>query len=368
MKDFMKTIFPPPILEQESEKCISIYMPTHRTAPDNRQDLLRFKNIVNDLEDRDDLKAQVKKLKELEKSLDFWLYNLDGLAILMNEDDMNIYRMPLKVVKHVSVGERFYIKPLIQHFQSDKKFYVLGLARDNFKLYFGSQHGFNELEIPEEDRLLEHVLGDQYDKSGMNIAVRGKSEGSYFGYGAKRDGVRIDTERFFNYVDKYVADNYIKTSKTPLVLISLKEHQALFRNISKNQYLLEEGIERSYESLNEQELKHYLTEFLKARFNDRAKELVKSFQIGINKDQATNTIQTTLDAIINNRVHTLVIEANKLVLGKINVEDSSFKLDEEGEDILNHLAQLAIESGSEVVILPKETMPDHVSVFSILRY
>lgn len=368
MKDFITTIFPPPILDEECKECISIYMPTSRTAPDNRKDSLIFKNIVNDLEERGNFKSQVSRLRELENDRDFWMYNLDGLAILMNDDNVNIYRLPRDVQEHLAVGERYYLKPLIRNYQSDHRYYALGLGRDNFRLYSGNRYGFREVEIPEEDRLLKHVLGDQLDDNRINVVSQGGTVGNFHGDGAKSAAVKIDTEKFFHYVDDYINDNYSKKYKIPLILVSLTEHQGLFRSFSKNTHLLDKGVDRSYESISSDDFKKYMWEVLEPIYNKKTEDLIDQFHIGINNNTATNTIQSTLEAILNDRVRVLVLQSDKTVAGKVDIDNATFKLTDDGEDILNYLAQLAIARGSEVIILPKDKMPDHLGAFAILRY
>ena len=150
MKDYITTVFPPHILNRDSKVRISIYMPTHRTAPDNKQDAIVFKNLVSSLENNGDYGPQVERLRKLERDQDFWLYNLDSIAILMDEEELIIYRLPRSVEAYLEVGERFYLKPLIRNYQSDHRYYALGLSRDSFRLYSGNRYGFREVEIDDE--------------------------------------------------------------------------------------------------------------------------------------------------------------------------------------------------------------------------
>ena len=368
MKDYITTTYPPAIMDNDSKVRISIYMPTHRTHPDNRQDAIRFKNIISKLEGMGDYDAEVKRLKELENDQDFWTYNLDSLAILMDEKDMEIYRLVRPVEEHVTAGKRFYLKPLIRNFQSDHLYYALGLSRDSFRLFRGNRYGFREIELKDEDRLLENVLGDEIQKLDYNVGSHGGGDGIYYGHSSKQNEIDIDTQRFFNYTDTFIQENYTKEDKTPLILVTVSEHQGTFREISKNPQLLEQGISKSLESINEEDLKKEVWEILEPIYNERTDSLIRQYHVGINDGSATNTIQATLEAIINNRVKTLVLESDKTVNGKIYVADGSYELGDEGDDILNHLAYLAMEKGSEVIILPKEKMPDHLGVFAILRY
>ena len=368
MRDYIETSFPPKILENDSEKRISIYMPTHRTAPDNRQDAIRFKNIVSEIEETGNFKEQVKKLRELEKNQEFWLYNLDSIAVLIDEEDMAIYRLARDVEKYYEIGKRFYIKPLIRNYQSDETYHALGLARDEFKLFKGNRYGFREIKVDDEERLLENVLGDQLEGGRLNVVSHGGNVGNFHGHGAKRDEIKIDTKRFFHHVDDYIYDNFSKKERIPLILITPTEHQSLFREISDNNYLVDKGINKYYGSIKEKDLKNALWDVLQPIYNEKTADLLKKYHVGVNDDEATNNIQDTLDAILNDRVKTLVLAANKRIFGDIDTEKSSYTMNESGEDIFNHLAHLALARGSEVIILPPDKMPVGISLFSILRF
>lgn len=368
MERYITTVFPHQILEEPAEERISIYMPTHRTAPDNRQDVVRFKNLVHKLEASPKYKNQVARLRELENDLDFWRYNLDGLAILMNEKNMVIYRLPREVKEYLSIEKNFQIKPLIRNYQSDHRYYALGLARDSFRLYSGNRYGFREIEVPDEERLLDNVLGDQRESIRVNVASHGGVVGNHFGHSTKNEEIAIDTKRFFNHVDEYVDKNYSGKNKIPLILVSLPEHQSTFRSISKNKYLLAEGLNRSYESMDISELSKQLWNVLEPIYEAKTKDLVEAYEIGINNNTAKNTLQATLEALIANRVRILVLEADRQIYGKVDLEKVSFELTEDGEDLLNYLALMAFDLGSEVIILPKDKMPTNSGAFAILRY
>lgn len=364
----LTTAFPPTILNQESKFYLSIYMPTHRTAPENEQDPIRFKNIIKELESKGLDEKHLKRLRSLENDQDFWIYNLEGLAILMNQDNMEIYRLPRAFKEHIYLGERFYLKPLIRNFQSDDRYYALGLTRKSFRLYSGNRYGFEEVEIDDEDRLLKNVLGDVKEGGSVNVVSQGKAGGNYHGHGARSEEIKVDTKRFFNYVDDYVADNYTNKYKIPLILIALPEHQSTFRQNSQNQYLLDKGVEKSPDSIKPNELKESLWNALEPLYLEKTENLLTRYHEGLSNDTSTHTLQDIVKAMVQERIQTLVIQDGKHISGTINLEQVTFKLHDEGEDILNHLAQLALERNMEVVILPEERMPKHHAVFAIYRY
>jgi hypothetical protein len=72
--------------------CLSLYQPTHRHPPENRQDLIRFRNLVKDLKKSlrqkyplVETRLLLKPFKALARNQDFWNHTLDGLAVLVDE-------------------------------------------------------------------------------------------------------------------------------------------------------------------------------------------------------------------------------------------------------------------------------------------
>lgn len=379
MRDYITSTFPPTILNSKSDVCISIYMPTHRTAPDNKQDTIRFKNIVDKLEDMKKYDKQVAKLRQLQRDTSFWIYNLDGLVILMNQEDVNIYRLPRKVNENLVVGPRFYLKPLIRNFQSDQNYYALGLSRDSFRLFSGNRYGFQEIKIADEDRLLTEVLGDQFEGGSLNVVSHGGSGGhnpgahggmgaNYHGHGAKNEEIKVDTQRFFNHVDQFVEKNYSGKHKIPLILVGLPENQAVFREISQSNYLVKNGVERSLEGIAFEDFHKYLWEVLEPIYLEKTDKLISRYHEGLNNDMASHSMQEVLKALVQGRVHTLVLEDGKTIKGSIDLDKVSFKITEDGDDILNQMAQMALKQNLEVVILPTERMPKYRNLFAIYRY
>jgi hypothetical protein len=52
------------LLSTEQNPCFSLYMPTHRTHPENQQDPIRFKNLVRQMEESLLQKYSAAEVKE----------------------------------------------------------------------------------------------------------------------------------------------------------------------------------------------------------------------------------------------------------------------------------------------------------------
>lgn len=229
-------IFPNDIMYEEEGSFISLYQPTHRKRPDNEQDIIRFKNLVQRIENslkqkypKREIPELLKPLKQLAENKLFWNNTTDGLAILANRNKCVVYKLERPLEELSVVADSWYIKPLIRAFQSASKYHLLGLNRKEFTLYEGNRYGFKKIEIDlGTPRTIKEVLGDEYSEPYLSQGTyAGAGKAMYHGHGGKKDKVAKDTEKYFRYVDKFILDTYSNPTKIPLILVSLDEHQSL---------------------------------------------------------------------------------------------------------------------------------------------
>src|SRR5215468_3787185 len=105
--------------------CISLYQPTHRTHPDNKQDPIRFRNLAKALEESlrqkystRDTRPLLQPFKALAEDRDFWNHTLDGLAVLAAPGVFRFYKLHRPVPELAVVADSFHIKPLLRILQS----------------------------------------------------------------------------------------------------------------------------------------------------------------------------------------------------------------------------------------------------------
>nr|HPJ76698.1 hypothetical protein [Clostridia bacterium] len=196
--------FPNEIIYEEKGPFISLYQPTHRSYPDNKQDTIVFSNLLRVIENsfngnnKDIADSMLKPLYKLEKDLSFWNNTLDGIAVLASKNKCVIYNLQSPVKEFVSLADSFHIKPLIMAFQSLDSYQVLGLSRNNFSIYKGNRYGFSEIELaPDVPRKLEDVLGEDLTEPYLSHGSYGGTGGSamYHGHADNKFEIDKDTEK-----------------------------------------------------------------------------------------------------------------------------------------------------------------------------
>ena len=373
--------FPDDIIFEEEGPFISLYQPSHRNLPDRNKDPIVFKNLIQEIENslekqyrKSDRQSILRSFDAIKNDRVFWSKTLDGLAVLANPRKCVVYKLPRPVPELAVVADSLHIKPLLRFFQSADQYQLLGLSRGEFTLYEGSRYGFAEIELdPGTPRTITDVLGEEYTEPHLSHRSSGGSGGAVFhGSGGKRDEIDKDMEKFFRYVDRFVLENYSKTSGLPLILVALAEYHAFFKKVSRNPYLMEEGIKDAYDSLDLKKLRENVWKIIEPLYLEKTKILVGSFEKARAGFLGSDDLAQIARAALEHRVGTLLIEASRIVPGKIHRPTAKLELGEfeypEGGDLLNELAGLVYRSRGEVVVLPAERMPAKTGAAAIYRY
>ncbi|MCC7575320.1 MAG: hypothetical protein KK926_00615 [Methanomethylovorans sp.] len=374
--------FPNDIIYEGHVPCISLYQPTYRHSPENNQDPIVFKNLIRKIENslrleyqKSDIDSIMKPFYQIEEDKNFWNKTLDGLAILTNSQKCVVYRLQSQVKEFAVAADSFHIKPLIRIFQSVDRYQLLGLSRNEFSLYQGNRYGYQEIELkPGTPRTMTEVLGEEHTGAYQAHRLSGDAgdTGMYYGHGGKKAEIDKDTEKFFRYVDRFILEHYSRPSELPLILVSLKEYHSLFRHVSHNQYLLDRGIDSSYESLETEQLTEKALEIIEPIYLKKIMNLVDSFEAAKANSLGSDDLALVTKAAFENRVKTVFIEADKILPGKISHDSGEIEAghiqDADCDDLLDDIAELVLKNRGEVVVLPKEQMLGDTGAAAIFRY
>ncbi len=373
--------FPNDIIFETEGPFISLYQPTYRFRPANKQDVIRFRNLVQQIQNslsqkysKEEVGKLLKPFEELAENKLFWNHTKDGLCILSSKNKTIVYTLNREVKEIAIVADSFHIKPLLRVFQSADRYHLLGVNKKDFVLYEGDRYGFNKIDLGQDiPQTIEEVLGDQYTESYLSSgSYSGAGTPMFHGHGGRKDEVKKDTEKYFRYIDKLVLDKFSNVEKIPMVLMALTENQGIFRSISSNNFLIEEGLKKDYESLDKDEIRKEAWNILEPLYINKTKEVVDKFKEGQAQFLASDDVSQVVRAGFEGRIEMLILESDKLIPGKIDKENGeiiSGPLDDPSfDDLLDDLAELVLRTRGNILILPKDRMPSHTGVAAIFKY
>ncbi|HAS72932.1 MAG TPA: hypothetical protein DCS67_02175 [Clostridiales bacterium UBA8960] len=374
--------FPEDMIVDKVGPVVSLYQPTHRSFPENKQDLIVFKNLIQVIEKsleelpNSDLKAAIlKPLHALKEDKEFWNHTSDGMAVFASSSQCIVYKLNNPVNELAIVANSFHIKPILKAFQSIENYLLLGLSRENFSLYKGNRYGFENIKIDAEiPRTLSEVLGSQKTDSHLTHGSYNGTGGPamYHGHGDAQQEIDKDTEKYFRYVDAFVLDHYSKAMKWPLILVSLTEHHSLFKALSSNPYLIEEGIKKSIDSLDLNEIQDKATVIIETINAEKYKVLKESFANAEADAMGSVDLEEIVKAAFESRVDTVYIEEDKIIPGKIDYETGKIKYGDidhpNYDDVLDDLAEMVLSNGGNAFVLTEDKMPCTTGIAAIYRY
>ena len=378
-KEFLKEL-----MTAQEPPCLSLYQPTHRMHPDNQQDPIRFGNLVKELEQSLATKFPEEKIRQLLEPFelmagdrDLWNHTLEGLVVLRSPAIFRIYGLQRSVPELAIVADSFHTKPLQRYVQTADRYQVLGLSLNAVTLYEGNRYVLDKIDLPREvPATIEEALGSELTDPHLTVATYGgttaQGTNMVHGHGGKKDEMDVDSERFFRTVDRAVHEHCSRPSGLPLMLAALPEHHNLFQKVSRNPFLLKNGIRINPESQSDEALRKAAWEVWEPQFQQKLSDLSDKYKLAEATSMGTTDIREAAKAAAAGRVDKLLIEEGKLVPGKISVENGSI---EEGDladpgvdDLLDDLGALVIDRGGEVIVLPSEKIPSETGLAAIYRY
>lgn len=372
------------LLLTKSQYCLSLYQPTHRSHPNNRQDPLRFQNLVKELEaslqrelSEDRTEALLKPFQTLANDPDFWNKTLDGLAVFATDQLFRVYILQRPVPEQAVVADTFHVKPLQHYLQATDRFQVLGLTLNEIFFYEGNRDTLDQVELPGAvPKTIEEALGSELTDEHITVATYGGKgpDGTRMqhGHGSKKDEKDVDGERFFRSIDRAITEHCSKPSGLPLVLAALPEHHSLFQDVSHNPYLIKQGIKINPKSKSTDELRKLAWEVWEPQYRKNLEALVEQYHQLKSDSLASDQLKEIARNAAAGRVKTLLIEEDKIIPGRI--DDTSGKTEKHAlenpdvDDLLDDLGELVLKMGGNVHLVKPELMPTDTGAAAMYRY
>lgn len=376
------------LLAKREAPCLSLYQPSHRSFPERQQDPIRFKHLVRQLEDSlkqqgraEHAKTLLKPFHELLDDTDFWNSNRDGLAVFAAADYFDVFRLQRNVPELAVANDRMHLKPLLRIAQSADRYQILAINLDSIRLFEGNRDGIDEVKLAAGvPKTIEEALGRELTEKGQTGFPQGYSRASErgdpmqveSGGAGRQDEIDRDRERFFREVDRAILEHHSRTSRLPLILAALPEHQFHFRKLSHNEFLLPEGIEHDVSLLSADELRDKSWMVMQPRYIKRLEGFIDQYGESHGQGLATDQLDQIGQATVAGRVATLLVEADRQIPGVAN-KDEGKAIAAEGEaattpDLLDELTIWTLEQGGEVIAVPTERMPTESGAAAIYRY
>lgn len=372
------TTFPTEVLSQNDQLFVTIAQELTIDTIGSDRDSIQLNNLldkarkeVEGLSDKEDSKLLLEQIERARQSERELINSKGGLVLYITKDEVYYYHLGIPTLNYVNVDQSPNVIPLIENFQYTNNYHVLILNREDIRLFKGDALSVEEIILDDEDApiTLKDALGDDLSADELSHGTYGGlgTDGgkSFHGHHETSKEKDIDRDNYFRIVDKYIYEHYSLPTNLPLILYALPDNQAVFREISKNQCLLDQGIEESGANINNQTIKEKaiaknleIVKLDQATMFNRFRETSPKFRIDNHlNDLAMNSLQGRIEELLVNKGY----EQN----GSIG-EEGDFQEDE--GDFVKQLIGKVLEAKGKVYVVPTDEMPVGINLSARLRY
>jgi hypothetical protein len=240
-------------------------------------------------------------------------------------------------------------------------------------MYEGDRYGVNPIEngLPSFAEAVGTEL-TQPSREKLTSGGRSPSTGHYSGSGTRKDEISVDQEKFLRAIDRAVQDRFSKPSGLPLIVVGLDDNIGEFRKLTQNPQVVEEMISGDPGALSADQLRDQAWKVMEPRYLARLARLTDDYRTALARKLASADPDAIAPAAIDGRVGLLLVDADKVVPGRLDRDSRKVRHDDlahpEVDDVLDDLAELVLNTGGEVVIVPAERMPTNTGAAALFRF
>lgn len=353
------------LLAVEGYPAISILLPTHRRHPDNKQDPIRVRNLVERASNmllasfsRRDASLLLEKVEELTAKIDY-RYTLDGLAIFVHKDYAGVLYLPFPVDERVMLDQRFAIRDLVFALNRSPRYWVLVLSEKPTRLYLGYRGD------------LEEVTDGEFPMVHLGP---GGAESLPGGFGIKRSAIRDEYDRkFFRHVDEAFTQ-FASADPLPLVLVGVDRNIAFFMEITSNKHSVVDVLKGSHDATSIADLAELVWPLVEAALARKRREALQELEVAISQQKYASGISSVWSSAKQGRGELLLVEQNFYTPARLDT--SGFVLTPvdhpEGDgninDAVDELIEIVMAKQGRVVFMDDGMLDNHGRVAMVLRY
>lgn len=385
----MRQLFSFPAEELDQDVVyVTLAMELHSSTLTNDKDRIQFENLVGEARKRladseyEEKEKLLEQLDILENHKEELIQSIGGLTIYVTPDDFYFYHLAIPVEDRVRIGRLPYIMPLVSNYQYTRDYHLLVLNRESIRLFEGHSGRLEEIDLSEYEDApvdLETALGTERDdrtlthgsysggfRQGGN-GGRGGANQSFHSHDDVNEEKDIDRERYFQQVDDFVFENFSNKKRIPLILYSIEDNQAVFKSLSKNEYLAKSAINGSAANLRTSEIEERASKTIDEIIAHQRNALLEELKETSGEYRIDNIPDDLASASLQGRIEKLYVEKFFEIPGSIS-EDGRYDESDDKNDFVERVVQNVLRTQGEVYILDETETPENTPIAARLRY
>jgi hypothetical protein len=344
---------------------LSITLPTHRTAPENRQDSIRLGNLVTEATNRllkefgkREIAPLLSRLEKLADSIDH-TYALDGLALFVNKDVARAFQVPFTLKERVVVDEDFFTRDLVFALNRTPRYWTLALSEKPTRIYEGTRDTL--VEVTENGFPMTHE-----GPGGEQPLPRGR--------GINTSAHRDERHRqFFRQVDEELK-RFMSDDPLPLAVVGVDRYLSFFQEISEYRNAVVATLAGNHDKTPAHELGALVWPQVKAGLAERRQEVMQDLDKAMGEKKVASTITEVWRLAHEGRGRLLLVEEDYHAPGTVDDAGMQLTLAEDAaapgvmDDAVDEIIETVLAKQGRVVFVENGQLEDHQRIALILRY
>jgi hypothetical protein len=341
---------------------VSVLAPTHRTAPRNKQDPIKVKNLVRRAIDRlhgefkkREVAAVVKNLQDLARNVD-WEHALDGLALFAGSEKTATVYLPFRVKPRATIDGTFATRDVVYALNRAVPYRVLVLGHTT-RLYDAWT-----------------TVLEEHRAKPFPMAHRGPGGGSKLpgGEGINRSAVRDDAHRqFFRSADDAVGE-LRKADPRPLVVVGVERNLAFYREVTAHAAAITGMLAGNHERTPPSALGKLVWPVFDAGATLRRTEALVQLDGAVGASRHASGIDQVWRAAAGRKCRTLLVEKDFKYPADVSPGgDRLVPYTGRGarslDDAVDEVIERVMDAGGEVFFYPPGDLGVHQRIAAVLR-
>jgi hypothetical protein len=348
---------------------VSIFLPTGTTPPEAERARIELKNhLAQALKQLEKAGVDKKRIAAIQHEGDvfiedreFWRYQPRSLAVFLNGDVNEAYRIPDRLASTCDVAERFSVRPLLRVTTFPHRAFILALAGDSVRLIrVCPEEPPTVVEVPGIPRDVSDAVGP-IAPGGRNSDLRHQGE----------EGHKVRMLEYATAVERAVRPILI-AGADPLIVAAAEPLNGIFRNVNTYQLLVDELIPGSPEEKSEEDLASAARSILDKLYATKVAKLKEDFGSRVSAGTAVVDLNDVARAATYGAVEILIVDVDGRVPGTIDEVTGEVTLTDDDDSgnygVVDEIVRRSFPSRAKVYALQAEDVPGGGPVAAAIRF
>lgn len=347
------------LANEKNTPCVTISLKTHRTHPDNAQDVIQLKNLLKEAEDRvvnefgrTSVAPLLEKLSGIELDEN---YNLDSLHIFISNDTKEIIKSPWPTqTNSVQISDTFGVRSLIKSLHRNEEYLILLLSQGGVSLYNATN-----------DAITNEVKNDDFPflENPYYATDREKLSDSEH----KDNMVR----EYFNKVDKAVVKIYNETG-LHCVVICTEDNYSRFMQVADKPTIYLGYANIDYNKTDAHHIAKQAWEIVNTSLYNKKTAAINEIKDAVGQGIVLTDLQEIYQASIDGRGDLLIVHVN-YVQPVYMTSDRTFDIVDKSkpgviDDITNDIAWNVLSKHGRVIFTLQDEIKELGKIVLKTRY